>query len=328
MAPIIRTGSHSNISMTTAGTSQSSGTSQSERTRALVTSIADVHRNQISTFYQRSQNMGGARFRRTEDEQIPPEPLSRIIRNNPTVGANVVKTERLSYGGEAKTSSRNVTSHLQYLAPHFPPPPVEPSTSASTPDADDNEDFDKFAEEYFSQKKSVAGLREKLKKLTDDSNSEIQALINVHKETLKGVRRRHAEEINKLEDSHEMALTEKRQINQGKINEISNKIHEIAILRDQSQRMMQRSMKRKFPEEEEEEATPECPVCMTEMIPPKKIYQCSEGHLVCSDCLPQLQNKPCATCRNKNGYISRSRFAEDQIIKKIMKNKKKRLYTS
>ena len=28
----------------------------------------------------------------------------------------------------------------------------------------------------------------------------------------------------------------------------------------------------------------ECPVCMEEMKPPKKIFQCSNGHVICEHC--------------------------------------------
>ena len=46
------------------------------------------------------------------------------------------------------------------------------------------------------------------------------------------------------------------------------------------------SLKRKL--EWEESVAPECPLCMVLMTPPKQIYQCPEGHLVCSDCRPQV----------------------------------------
>ncbi|KAK8651484.1 hypothetical protein V6N13_141085 [Hibiscus sabdariffa] len=42
----------------------------------------------------------------------------------------------------------------------------------------------------------------------------------------------------------------------------------------------------------------ECPVCVTPMYPP--ILQCSNGHALCSGCLPKLQNQ-CPTCRSKVG---------------------------
>ena len=33
---------------------------------------------------------------------------------------------------------------------------------------------------------------------------------------------------------------------------------------------------------------PECPICYEPMVPPARIYQCGDGHLICSACRPQL----------------------------------------
>lgn len=43
----------------------------------------------------------------------------------------------------------------------------------------------------------------------------------------------------------------------------------------------------------------ECPVCYEYVLPP--ILQCSNGHLVCSDCRPKLEQ--CPTCRDSLGTI-------------------------
>ena len=34
-----------------------------------------------------------------------------------------------------------------------------------------------------------------------------------------------------------------------------------------------------------------CPVCEEDMLPPKQIYQCGVGHLVCQDCLGKADQK-------------------------------------
>merc|ERR1711983_591347 len=43
----------------------------------------------------------------------------------------------------------------------------------------------------------------------------------------------------------------------------------------------------------------ECPVCLEEMKPPKKIFQCSNGHVICELCKnnPEVRSYP--TCRVK-----------------------------
>ena len=59
---------------------------------------------------------------------------------------------------------------------------------------------------------------------------------------------------------------------------------------------------------------PECPVCMEEMVPPLRIHQCRHGHLVCSACLPGLQNN-CPTCR---AWIMGRATAVEQIIRQAL----------
>jgi len=42
----------------------------------------------------------------------------------------------------------------------------------------------------------------------------------------------------------------------------------------------------------------ECPVCLTEMVPPTRIWQCSAGHAICQNCKRNKNiKKKCPTCR-------------------------------
>ena len=41
----------------------------------------------------------------------------------------------------------------------------------------------------------------------------------------------------------------------------------------------------------------ECPVCLELAWPPKKIYQCREGHIVCDSCKANPNLKTCPMCR-------------------------------
>merc|ERR1712059_163034 len=42
-----------------------------------------------------------------------------------------------------------------------------------------------------------------------------------------------------------------------------------------------------------EPRAPECPICFERMIPPRKIFYCSNGHHVCGDCRPKLERCYC-----------------------------------
>lgn len=53
----------------------------------------------------------------------------------------------------------------------------------------------------------------------------------------------------------------------------------------------------------------ECPVCLEIAWPPKKIFQCREGHIVCDSCKANPQLKNCPMCRTpfSSHLISRNR---------------------
>jgi len=42
---------------------------------------------------------------------------------------------------------------------------------------------------------------------------------------------------------------------------------------------------------------PSCPVCWEAMKPPRRIFQCQNGHLICEVCRSQPQTRGCPTCR-------------------------------
>ena len=53
----------------------------------------------------------------------------------------------------------------------------------------------------------------------------------------------------------------------------------------------------------------ECPVCLTEMKPPTRIYQCQSGHPVCDYCFRWCTNQTsCPTCRMR--MVGRSTLVE------------------
>ena len=65
----------------------------------------------------------------------------------------------------------------------------------------------------------------------------------------------------------------------------------------------------------------ECPVCMNVAKPP--IYQCEEGHIICQQCKPNLEN--CPSCNKKYSEPTiRCRFAEklsDKYSTQLSKHK-------
>ena len=41
----------------------------------------------------------------------------------------------------------------------------------------------------------------------------------------------------------------------------------------------------------------ECPLCFGEMVPPMKIFQCSNGHSICEECKDNVNVSTCPSCR-------------------------------
>ena len=59
-----------------------------------------------------------------------------------------------------------------------------------------------------------------------------------------------------------------------------------------------------------------CPVCFEVPLPPRKIFQCSQGHALCDLCLSKIDKK-CPTCRedwaNSSNLPVRNRMAESML---------------
>ena len=60
----------------------------------------------------------------------------------------------------------------------------------------------------------------------------------------------------------------------------------------------------------------ECPVCLEIAWPPKKIFQCREGHIVCDTCKANPNLKTCPMCRIplSSNLTSRNRWWNNNFI--------------
>jgi len=207
---------------------------------------------------------------------------------------------------------------------------------------DDNEDtydFDDEDDEMMNlaiitskERKKERKLRKELEYRKMEATKDLDMMLLKHKDNLRDLERRHEEERREMEkalrrkqveeldemnlanDQERLAMMKK---SQNGINTINAQLNWSRLSLEKVSKQMYKSMKRKFMEEEEDDLVPECPVCMVDMLPPKQIFQCLEGHLVCSDCRPRANAFGCATCRHKNGYQSRARYIEDLVRKRI-----------
>ena len=80
-----------------------------------------------------------------------------------------------------------------------------------------------------------------------------------------------------------------------------------AFNQEQLTALMEKHAEEKEKNTEEKEATPtrnrpevpECPICFDEMVPPIRIFQCRDGHLVCETCKAGLEPCICPECRQE-----------------------------
>merc|ERR1712179_477807 len=61
---------------------------------------------------------------------------------------------------------------------------------------------------------------------------------------------------------------------------------------------------------------PVCPGCRKEMWPPVEIYNCSNGHLICSVCKPKVYMNQCTN--NCGTFYTGRAFAMEQMIRQIL----------
>jgi len=66
---------------------------------------------------------------------------------------------------------------------------------------------------------------------------------------------------------------------------------------------------------------PECPVCYERMLPPRRIYTCGNGHVICSNCKARMEETGNYRCVSHCGarYTGRATTVE-QMIEEIMGN--------
>jgi len=84
---------------------------------------------------------------------------------------------------------------------------------------------------------------------------------------------------------------------------------ELESLEAQLEELMSRG--RRQQEQEQGLPCPECPVCLELLLPPARIMQCSNGHLVCAECEAKPELNCCPTCRQ--GFTGRATAMEQHL---------------
>ena len=137
-----------------------------------------------------------------------------------------------------------------------------------------------------------------------DSIEEIDAVMQTEKDILNDT---HKEEITNLRSLHRDEMTGlERKIEQ-------NKTRQDNLKRIMQDRLTSTTSSASSAFKDSSTNIPECPACLEEMRPPLQIFNCRNGHLVCSNCRPRVSN--CTMCRQE--YTGRA-TAVEQMIRQII----------
>jgi len=157
------------------------------------------------------------------------------------------------------------------------------------------------------------------KMLAQDYEQEKEVL----QQHLKTLQKRHHYLNKRLTDKHKKQALEREQLKVELKNQVRN-INTSMVEKQKLERVkLQMDLKSKvkdlditvndgtlIPPTPRPYPVPECPVCLEAMLPPKNIFNCANGHLVCSDCRENVER--CPTC--KLGVTGRATCMEQHLI--------------
>jgi len=147
--------------------------------------------------------------------------------------------------------------------------------------------------------KQITDERKKITRKIEQKNEEISQKNETHRHKLCDIHEAYKIEIQKENERH----VEDLKVTETAIRQLKIKLEEL--------QQLNYSISRKIPitdmtatSSSRQDQTRvrdllECPVCLEEMKPPKKIFQCSNGHVICELCKGNPEVRSCPTCRVK-----------------------------
>ena len=146
------------------------------------------------------------------------------------------------------------------------------------------------------------------RKLEEYSEEVLKTKLESAEHQLFELEKKHAGQLDDLEISCSEAVEKLMLENEEKMRKLKDKQQaETKILRS-----LVESINEKMSESPSEAASacsappahdllpcPECPVCMENMLPPRRIFQCKNGHIICEICQPKIKEQKCPTCQHE-----------------------------
>jgi len=153
-------------------------------------------------------------------------------------------------------------------------------------------------------------IEKSINELLDSVERKREELVNkenVLKE-LKMIQAREKEDLEEEFLMRQRQLEETQNADAERITEERGKLRsELESLETQLEELMSKGREN----DEQTLPCPECPVCLELLLPPMRIMQCSNGHLVCGTCEAKVELTCCPTCRQ--GFTGRATAMEQHL---------------
>ena len=141
---------------------------------------------------------------------------------------------------------------------------------------------------------SVLDLLERKKEELENKENVLQELRLIHGNERKALEEEMAEQQRQLAERH---TSEAEQV----VGQRGELRAELEVLEQQLEELVAQQAEQTDqtdgPADQARFPCPECPVCLELLLPPTRIMQCSNGHLVCRECEAKSELTSCPTCR-------------------------------
>jgi len=138
-------------------------------------------------------------------------------------------------------------------------------------------------------------------------------LENKQKAELERITKKHTEQKTKLKEEKNLKIRSLVNKHKDQLSANVDKFDGIANKKVKLQEGLQSRLGSVLPKAAS--LIPECYVCLERMEPPVEIMHCTNGHLVCSACFPNLRVKVCGQC---NAAIIGRATAMEQMVRQIL----------
>jgi len=160
-------------------------------------------------------------------------------------------------------------------------------------------------------KTNIEGMKVKVNTNIEEMKAEIIELKSRQKDQVEEFSRLKDKEIKIINEKYEDLVNEFLESNKLQITSKEKDQTENESLEKEIRLELLQSLSVPVPEEQ----VPECPACMEKMKPPLQIFNCPNGHLICSDCKPEVPRNLCTDC--KIPYTGRANGTE-KIVRRLM----------